>query len=199
MTEISELARADESRVAMSVRFTEAWPRDNALRPGELRARTRSPLVPLVAFADEDIEHDSFGTIQLGTGDDFDQTVTADSDKQYEAYNPGLMVWNGARLLVLPAGLSNGAGQKWQILHAFSATRIRATAPAGGITAGTDVSIDRTTITALNGEYSPTSDPDAFLETIDLDVQGSATIWCELTWVETASESRWEVTSADCA
>ena len=149
--------------------------------------------IPMVAIAAEDIEHDSLGDCYRATGSGFDQTLTEDTGTTFEVYNPGLMVWDGARVLIQHCRLPEGE-RKWNIVHAWSATRIRCTAPSsGGISAGGSGTC--TSVTTLNGHYSPTT-ATVFSWTDDIAIQASKKLLAGLVW--TGTVSRWEVYSADC-
>ncbi len=187
--------RRSAMRTAHAVRRVEHMTRTGVVPRGGDRIGAAAPTV---AFARADIEHDDFGTVAFGTGSDFDATVTEDATREVQAYNPRLKVWDGARLLIFHCALPSGDGNKYNIFDAFSATKIRATAPAGGIAAGASATVNKTSVVALDGTYAPATDPTVYLNTSNVAVGGSETIWCLLTWHVGSGTSRWEVFASDC-
>ena len=150
--------------------------------------------LPMVVTAAEDIEHDDNGTVNWTTGAQLSATLSEDSSVQWDVYNPGLKVWDGATLWIALSRLPRSARVEWVILRAWSATRIRCTAPAsGGLAAGGSGTC--TSVTALDGHFSPTT-ATVYSWTTNVDVDASAKLLAELVW--TGTVSRWEIYSADC-
>ena len=187
-----QFTKTAEDRIVETVREWERYPKDRA----ESQLPTNAPTsLPLLVTAAEDIEHDSFGDVNWTYGDDFDQTLTEQSTRQFEVYNPGLKVWDGARLLVMHCRLPRSGRNRWNIIHAWSATRIRCTAPAGGIAAGGSGTC--TSPTDANGYFGFTT-LTVYLWTSSVAVQASEELLAELYWDSTATASRWRVYSSDC-
>ena len=182
--------RQSESRISRTVQEWERFPRERQVGGNNLPV---SVGLPQLAIAGEDIEHFDFGDVYYASGSAFDGTITEDNTKIFSAWNPGLMIWDGATVILQHCRLPKSGKNQWVIIGAWSATRIRCTAPSGGIPAGTSATC--TSVTALNGYYSPTSTT-VYSWTSNVDVGTSEKLLAELVW--TGSVSRWEVYSADC-
>ncbi len=130
-------------RLADSVRWTEQQFTARAEHPGgEFAARVA---VPVLAVASEDIEHNTFGDASLSTGS---FTSTSATSREIEVYNPGLKVWDTSDILVRLVGIPGTSSQKYVILQAFSATRLRGTA-SSTIAPGSSGTL--TSVDAING------------------------------------------------
>lgn len=178
-------------RISRSVKWTE-----RQVEPAGSRARKRIVgALPIVAFAAGDIDHNDTADVELATGDSFtDPGVAGEPAETITVYNPGLKVWEGSRMIILPCRLLDSEENEWVIMRAFSATRIRGTAPAGGIAAGASGLL--TSAVGLDGHYEITT-ATAHLKTSDVAVQASKTTWAELTW-DATNGSEWHVYQADC-
>ena len=161
-----------------------------------LPVNSNNRLLTRFVEATADIEHNDFGTADILKASDFDSSKTADSTTQFSVYNPGPKVWQGSTLLIMPLQMGDTAHNKYGIVQAWSATRIRATAPAGGITAGGSGTLS--SIVPLHGNFIHATTT-AHLLTSSVDVGASEEVWAELVYLSSTGASRWEIYAADCS
>lgn len=182
--------KRDEQRIARTVQEWERFPRERQFTGIQ---NGTSVGVPQFAIADEDIEHGDFGDVSYASGSTFDGTLTPNTSRLFNAYNPGKKVWDGATVLLQHCRLPQSGKNQWVIVQAWSATRIECTAPAGGITAGNFGICG--TITALDGHYGYAT-ASVTNWTTSLDIGGSEVLRAELDF--RSSFSNWYVYAADC-
>ena len=179
-------------RIASTVQTVEGWPAH--AQPDTQRRRRAAVIVPQVAIAQADIEHNDIGGVKFGTGSGLDSAVAPIGD-ELQAYNPGLAVWEGSRLAMEHWALNGAEAAAWVIRHAWSATRIRGRSTEE-ISPGDTSSVSD--VTALNGHYGPIT-ADVYLPTELIAVASGVILWAELAWNEATGVCRWEVYSADCS
>lgn len=139
--------------------------------------RKSSSLV--LVTADADIEHAATGTCSVATVGD---------DTNYEVYNGRDKLWSGAEALI---GWNKTKG-RWQVVQAWSATRIRGTVQAQ-INPGLTGTL--TSVTALNGHFSPTT-ATVLMPTNHVQAKINMKAWAEIVW--TGTESQWQIYAVDC-
>lgn len=195
---MTRIDRQTQRRISKSVLWTERQSRGDSANPSYASAPGRLPL--RYAMANADIEHNAKGTAKLATVN-MQPSAPAFTAGTTDVLvvNPIQKVWNGALLMLgwmsFEAANSSEDNDRWVIMQAWSATRIR------GITQGPDIAPGGTgtlgTITAINGTFN---DPTAsvFLPTAHVTVKTGNVAWAELRWNATTNTSRWEIYSADC-
>lgn len=143
-----------------------------------------------------DIEHNATGSVALQKGNAAYSTLTNWHNNQLASvWNFGQKVWAGSRCIVARAALpeaTEGERNLWYIVQAWSATRLRAVAPAA-IPAGTTGQINVSQ--AVDGDF-PYATVSAYLPTEHVSVKANAVVWAELVWRQDGS--RFEIYSADC-
>lgn len=140
--------------------------------------RKSSSLV--LVTADADIEHAATGTCSVATVGD---------DTNFEVYNGRDKLWSGAEALI---GWNKTKG-RWQVVQAWSATRIRGTVQTSNITAGSTGTLG--SLVPINGHFAPTT-ATVILPTQYRPANVGMKAWAELVW--TGTESQWQIYNADC-
>lgn len=148
------------------------WHDDNWWTP----YRKSSSLV--LVTADADIEHAATGTCSV-VGDTID----------YQVYNGRDKLWQGAEALI---GWNKTSG-RWQVVQAWSATRIRGTVQAQ-INPGLTGTL--TSVLALNGHYPLTTATNVLMPTGFVQAKINMKAWAELVW--TGAASQWQIYAVDC-
>lgn len=192
MTQAFTFDRESARRIQNAVLTVEAWRRSGGVPGGGRRQRQLAAALPQVAVAVADIEHGAIGLVKKGEGSAFDSSVAPVGD-ELEAYNPGPKIWGGSRLAIENWAL-RGAGVKWVVRQAWSATRIRGTADAT-IPPGTSGALSD--VLGLDGGFSSTT-AEVLLPTAHVSIAAGMVVWAELVYVAANGSSRWEVYSADC-
>lgn len=132
----------------------------------------------ILVTADADIEHNATGTCSV-VGDTTD----------YQVFNGREKLWQGAEALI---GW-NKTSARWQVVQAFSATRIRGTVQTSNITPGNTGTLG--SLVPINGHFAPTT-LSALLPTQHRPANVGMRAWAELVWTGTVSQ--WQIYNADC-
>lgn len=135
----------------------------------------------LLVTADADIEHAATGTCSIAIVDD---------ETDYEVYNPRDKIWTGAECAII----WNTTKSRWQVVQAWSATRIRGTVSGSTITAGGTGTL--ASVVPLNGHFTPTTVSSVRMPTTNQTAATGLKAWAELVWTGSASE--WQIYQVDC-
>ena len=179
-------------RISNVVRYVERSRREFDV--DDISRNTKTGL-KMVVTAAADVEHNTFGNFNHTTGTALTSTLTEDATRQYSAYNLGLKIWDGATCLIEHCRLPESGVNKWIVTQTDSATRLRCTAPIGGIAAGGSATC--TSPTDADGYFGFTT-LTVWLWTGSVAIQASEDLLAELYWDSSASESRWRAYAADC-
>lgn len=179
-------------RIGRAVRWVE---RNRSSRGPSRRAKNDFETI-VWAIADEDIEHNSFGTVKRAKGSGFDATSIDPGDDEFEAYNPGAKIWDGTRVFLQFGSLAENSStdSKYMIMKAWSATRIRGKSD-GAISPGSTGSLD--SVVGIDGEFPPSTVSGVYLPTDHVTVTDNMSTWAEIRY-QASGTSRWEIYSADC-
>lgn len=193
-----------KARIGRSVRYTEQQ-RSNApsVLPGGAGSRGRDPLLCSVS---EDIEHNKAGKVHFLTGTSWFQ-MDDDTDRdELDVVNllfPKL--WKGSRVVIEPIYVHAVEDRQLVITQAYSATRIRGTAPTSGIATGATGTI--TSVIAIDGHFEPETAA-VYLPTSNVAIGASLVTWAELvvkaekdTFGDLTGnyESEWHAYASDCS
>ena len=137
-------------RIAATVRGFEATPPVSSVQSPAGRIPLSSG-DDLIGVVQEDIEHGEIGTVNLATvtGSSFDDTVSEITSRQFECFNPGLKVFDGAWCVLRHAGYAETSHRNLIITTPFSSRVIRGVASAD-IAAGATGTLSQ--VTAFDGQ-----------------------------------------------
>ena len=189
--------RRSSQRIAASVLTTEKGGRTTKQSLGRANlVATSAAEVPLLVVANAAVEHNASGTFNLATGGlSVNDPVQENTNLTFDAWNPGQLIWENSHCLIMPARANGADGNKFVVLKAWSATKIRGFSPVGGITAGSSGTC--TSIEGVDGHYNATT-ATCHLYTANIDVEASMRIYAQL-YKPSGSASRWEIYAADCS
>lgn len=148
--------------------------------------------IPFIAFAVNDVEHNTVGTFKIATGASFATAVAGTNT--VSAHNPLAKIWKNSKVIIDRVELQEDDVQELAVMQAFSATRIRGTAYTS-ISPGTTGTIDA--VVEVDGHFDAAT-ATVKLPTVEVAVVEDAVVWAELRYDTTSHLSAWEIYSADC-
>jgi len=140
-----------------------------------------------------DLTYNSTDDVELCEGSVGSEDAPASGATTVEAHNLLYRtLWEDSFVLMQWVRVPDSGGSMYRIIWSDSASRVRGTSPAGGISAGSSGSVG--TLVEIDGKISDTSIT-AYNVLSNFDVPASVATWCE--WNQ--DNARWEIYAADCS